>query len=340
MYKQRNDDKFYFGPVWDFDIAYDNDSRTYPVNNKTDWVYRSGGSAANGVKNLIDRMIADPELYKELRETYSYYRDYGIITEEKLLKVVDDYVLELDQSQVLNFKRWDIINKWVHMINHNTGSYQGEVNIVKNFISKRIAWMDAKLNYVPNPVSPITIRFNKPQSWSEVNIRAWIPEVNTVLPEAEGLGVAMTEEENNWYSYTFEPIVRNFSFELNDRGETQTTAIENVNESDCYGTNGEWGEENRWSISLIDCDTGLSVEPTTTVIPSEISEIIVETTENALLLTGITQPVHIRIANLTGQMVYEAQVSKDAKIPLHKGIYLLVVTDHLKQRRVYKNIVL
>ena len=30
MYKERDDDKVYTGPVWDFDLAFDNDDRTYP----------------------------------------------------------------------------------------------------------------------------------------------------------------------------------------------------------------------------------------------------------------------------------------------------------------------
>jgi hypothetical protein len=223
MYKQRNKDQFYIGPVWDFDLAYDNDSRTYPVNkpSRTDWIYRSGGSTANGMKEVINRLISDMELYKELRTTYAYYRDWDIITEEKLLKVVDDYALEMEQSQQLNFKRWDIINSQVHMINHNTGSYQGEVDIVKNYIKNRIAWMDTKLDYVP----------------------------------------------------------------------------------------------------------------------SDVSEIRPVTTENAILLTGITQPVHVFITNLTGQIVHEAQMSKDFGIHLQKGIYLLIVTDHLKHRHTYKGIV-
>jgi hypothetical protein len=156
LYKQRNDDQFYFGPVWDYDLAYDNDSRTYPVTKpgRTDWLYRSGGSRANGTGEVIDRILSDMELYKELRDTYSYYRDRSIISEEALLKVVDDYASEMEQSQVLNFMRWDIINSWVHMINHNTGSYQGEVNIVRKYIRDRIAWVDNKLSYVPHPVEP------------------------------------------------------------------------------------------------------------------------------------------------------------------------------------------
>jgi hypothetical protein len=167
LYKQRNDDKFYVGPVWDFDLAYDNDERTYPVNqpNRTDWVYRSGGSTANGMRDVVNRIISDRELYQELQDTYSYYRDRGIISEETLLKVVDDYAREIEQSQVLNFKRWDIINERVHMINHNTGSYQGEVAIVKNYIRKRIAWMDAKLEYTPLSQSI--------KSTDNQNIRIW-----------------------------------------------------------------------------------------------------------------------------------------------------------------------
>jgi hypothetical protein len=171
LYKQRNDDKFYTGPVWDFDLAYDNDSRTYPVNDKTDWIFRSGGNAANGMRDAVNRILSDTELYKELRDTYSHYRDEGIITEEALLKVVDDYALEIDQSQVLNFKRWNIINVWVHEINHNTGSYQGEVNIVKNYIRKRIAWMDKKLNYIPKQPQSLTgVELPAVRLWTESNI--------------------------------------------------------------------------------------------------------------------------------------------------------------------------
>jgi hypothetical protein len=167
LYKQRNDDRFYAGPVWDFDLAYDNDHRTYPVNDKTDWIFRSGGSVANGMHDVVNRILSDTELY-ELRDTYAYYRDRGIITEEALLKVVDDYALEMEQSQVLNFKRWDIINVWVHEINHNTGSYQGEVDIVKNYVRKRIDWMDKKLNYIPQSLTDVGLPFIK--LWTEKNI--------------------------------------------------------------------------------------------------------------------------------------------------------------------------
>ena len=50
MYKQRNDRLFYTGHVWDFDLAFNNDNRTYPVNSKTDYIYRSGGSYSGNMR--------------------------------------------------------------------------------------------------------------------------------------------------------------------------------------------------------------------------------------------------------------------------------------------------
>ena len=34
FYKKRGDDKFYFGPIWDFDLGFDNDQRLTPTNDK------------------------------------------------------------------------------------------------------------------------------------------------------------------------------------------------------------------------------------------------------------------------------------------------------------------
>ncbi|GHU64974.1 hypothetical protein FACS1894123_10520 [Bacteroidia bacterium] len=151
MYKQRNDNKFYFGPVWDFDIAFENDNRTYPINNKSNWIYVSGGSAAGSTATLVSRLLTDKVLYKELQDTYAEYRDKGIITAEKLVAVVDNYVKEIDQSQQLNFKRWNILNQRIHQNFQALGSYSAEVEFLKKYIRARIVWMDKKLNYVPNP---------------------------------------------------------------------------------------------------------------------------------------------------------------------------------------------
>ena len=148
MYKNRGEDKFYVGPVWDFDIAYDNDNRTYPINSRTNWIYLRGSSARN-MNTMVNQILSDPDMIAEIEAVYAHYRNKKIITEEKLMEVIDNYATALDESQKLNFTRWKIMNQSVHQNPRIWGSYDAEVENVRKYTKARIAWMDNKLNYVP-----------------------------------------------------------------------------------------------------------------------------------------------------------------------------------------------
>ena len=150
MYKKRNDDKFYFGPVWDFDLAFENDHRTYPINTNPEWIYKSKGSCANGVRNLVNRLFTDEGFANQVKSIYAKYRDSGAITEELLLGVINNTAEQLDESQKLNFTRWKIMGIKVHENPVVHGSYTAEVENVKKFVRERIVWMDRKLGYTPS----------------------------------------------------------------------------------------------------------------------------------------------------------------------------------------------
>lgn len=150
MYRREGEDKIYVGPVWDFDLAFDNDSRTYPINNKSDYVYRSGGSAAGTMKNFVNSIVIyDSEAKAQLAGIYANARDNGL-TAEQMNQLVDQLAAKLEASQTLNFLRWPIMNEWVHMNPKIHGSYQAEVNNVKKYITNRFVWMDKKLGYTPH----------------------------------------------------------------------------------------------------------------------------------------------------------------------------------------------
>ncbi|MDR0542167.1 MAG: CotH kinase family protein [Dysgonamonadaceae bacterium] len=173
LYKQRGDDKFYFGPVWDFDLAFENDRRIYPAcgwNGNDDWLFRRGSHAGN-IHVAIFRLLSDPQLMEDIKQTYADYRDWGYITEEKLLQVVDNYAMEIDRSQQLNFTRWDILNQRIHQNNPPAGSYSGEINAVKKYIQDRLIWLDKKLAYVPDPNNTDPGMGLPPQI---SHIRAWV----------------------------------------------------------------------------------------------------------------------------------------------------------------------
>ena len=158
MYKKRNDPKFYVGPVWDFDLAFENDNRTYPINNKTCYIYQWVNSSSAGTMDvLVERIVVnDTRTAGDLLEMWSATRSNGM-SGESLCDFVDKWAAEMDASQRLNFMRWDILNTKVHQNPQASGSYEGEVAWVKNYLRERIAWLDNKIGYDPSSVEKIGI---------------------------------------------------------------------------------------------------------------------------------------------------------------------------------------
>lgn len=140
MYKDAADGVLFTGPVWDYDLAFENDNRTYPINNLRDYIYASAGSVASGsVRDLVNRLVKkDPEARARLVELWDQARP----ALENLNDYVDQTAALLDESQQLNFKRWPILNTMVHQNPKAYGSYAGEVNNVKNYISRRLTRFD------------------------------------------------------------------------------------------------------------------------------------------------------------------------------------------------------
>lgn len=151
FYKRRSNDTIFTGPVWDFDLAFDNDIRIYPVNNKSDYIYRSGGSTTGYMRQLADQVaVYSAEGRAMLLSIWAEAREHGL-TVENFLEYIDTQAQMLEESQRLNFIRWPIMNQYVHQNARVWGSYVAEVENVRNFVSKRIPWMDNKLGYTYVP---------------------------------------------------------------------------------------------------------------------------------------------------------------------------------------------
>ena len=145
MTKDRESDKFFTGPVWDFDIAFDNDQRTYPVDHLPDFIYATVGSVASeSVRNMVNVIIKKDEAARQrLLELWNIARNEQGIDEASLLDYVNQTAELLDESQRLNFLRWDILSQRVHENPQALGAYEKEVDVVRNFINKRVPKMDA-----------------------------------------------------------------------------------------------------------------------------------------------------------------------------------------------------
>ena len=147
MSKDRGSDQFKTGPVWDFDIAFDNDIRTYPVNGKSDFVYTVGSAAGGDVmKNFVNQIIKNNKPARErLEELWSEMRASGEISVESLTEYINQTAQMLQASQRLNFLRWPILDQMIHENPQALGSFNAEVGTVRSFIKGRIPFMDQRI---------------------------------------------------------------------------------------------------------------------------------------------------------------------------------------------------
>lgn len=133
LYKERNS-KMKMGPLWDFDLAAGNvnfsdaaDPVGWRIRTKSEWF-----------ANLFE----DPVFRKKVRDRWRAVKKPHIDT---LLRFIDQTATSLNASQQLNFTRWDILDTYVWPNPVVTGSYQGEVKYLKDWLSTRIKWMDKNL---------------------------------------------------------------------------------------------------------------------------------------------------------------------------------------------------
>lgn len=164
MYKDRDEDLLHVGPVWDFDLAFNNDQRIYPVNNKSDYIYRSGGSCAGQMRNFVDNIVVrDAAAKRQMLAIWDEARQSGL-TEENMIAYIDRLEADLQQSQRLNFLRWPILNQRVHQNPPTKGSFQAEVEVLRTYMKDRFVWMDKKLGYTykPNAISELPLDRTQP----------------------------------------------------------------------------------------------------------------------------------------------------------------------------------
>ena len=196
MYKDRGNDTIYTGPVWDHDLAFDNDNRTH--NNLTNsdytgWLY-TYGSRANGTLNIWNNILADPVAVHKMQGEWARLRCTKAVDKTELDDLIDDYSYLLGGvAQDMNFTRWDILNSEVHQNYTARGSYNAEVEYLKEYLDIRIPWMDTKLKCEANTFELIM----SDAKWATLYIpfAAEIPEGLTVYIVTDTQGKKLVKKE-------------------------------------------------------------------------------------------------------------------------------------------------
>lgn len=137
MYKDYNDDKIYTGPVWDLDIAANNDERIGDTENKLML------DAAHEPKLWINRLMQDKAFRNAVRDRWNTIKNDQVNT---IPLFTEELARQLEYSQQKNFQQWNILSEKVYLNLQVAGSYAGEINYLKNYLANRIAWLDTEFN--------------------------------------------------------------------------------------------------------------------------------------------------------------------------------------------------
>lgn len=135
FYKEQQDPRLYWGPLWDYDIAYANDNRKGDTSRQlmTDVGYGQ-------TKMWVNRMWEDPWfarlVYRRLKEAV----DDGL--QDYLLSKIDSIQSLLAESQELNYNKWGISTR---MLRERVlySSYDQYVGDLRSYIITHIAYLNS-----------------------------------------------------------------------------------------------------------------------------------------------------------------------------------------------------
>jgi len=139
MFKDRGG-KLNMGPVWDYNLSLGNADYLegwIP----TGWYY---DLLSDGDYPWWRRLFQDPEFQLRYADRWFVLRrnlfDTGL-----LLQDIDDIVKLLSEAQVRNFNRWNILGTYVWPNWFIAQTYQEEIDWMKDWLRKRLTWMDSQI---------------------------------------------------------------------------------------------------------------------------------------------------------------------------------------------------
>lgn len=133
IYKKRDIPKFFYGPLWDYDIAFNNERRLGDVLNKRMLQY------AFENKTWITKQATDKWFLNKVNQRWTGLLKKGII--EHLQNYVDSIILQIDESQKANFQKWPVLKTRVYNEQFLFPTYGEGVDFLKKYITDRATFL-------------------------------------------------------------------------------------------------------------------------------------------------------------------------------------------------------
>ena len=133
FYKDQGDSLLYWGPLWDYDIAYGNDTRLGDTTRKLMVDIGYGQT-----KLWMNRMWDDPWFSRLINRRFNEALDEGLGLH--MMNTIDSLALLLERSQERNYEKWGINRKMYHE-RVLYSSYNQYIFDLKNFIFNHVEYL-------------------------------------------------------------------------------------------------------------------------------------------------------------------------------------------------------
>ncbi|MCQ2965054.1 MAG: CotH kinase family protein, partial [archaeon] len=177
MTKEREDNKLYFGPLWDFDLAFGNDVRSRPLDDKNNFIFKYSGSSGT-MKQFYTLLFNNKKLLDKVKKYWvEITKTKSILTKDILIDYIDEQLKYIKDSRELNFIRWDMMTKTINFFAEDLCTYDEQTEFLKSMVIGR---------------------FNQ---LGEIIANATVDSVNEEIPETGGWGGFGGNGNGTWPSF-------------------------------------------------------------------------------------------------------------------------------------------
>jgi hypothetical protein len=167
IYKDKinNGGKLKAGPIWDFDLAYDN-AEYCGGENENGWTYLQAENTCDDLSLMPmwwQEFMSDPIFTNHLKCRWEFLKQ-DILDINNLNSYIDSITSLIDNAQTRNFQRWPVLG--VDLFAQPSPiptTYNQEINIFKAWLVDRLNWIDNNIpgNCNADVVSNQEISINK-----------------------------------------------------------------------------------------------------------------------------------------------------------------------------------
>ena len=91
------------------------------------------------------KLVNNSDVFDAIKERWEYMKLYKLLKDD-LFEYIDDTVEYIKESAKLNFMRWNILNKRLLCGGPIKGTYEGEVDAVRQYVNKRFDTLTNLIN--------------------------------------------------------------------------------------------------------------------------------------------------------------------------------------------------